>query len=236
MILIRRLLKNMIITILDYLPELLWDKEEISYARYDYHDHVGERFAEAFADTIGKWCSEHDIYLTGHMMEEPTLFSQTKSLGDTMRSYRGFQLPGIDMLCDWREYSTAKQAQSAAHQYAREGVLSELYGVTNWDFDFAKHKLQGDWQACLGVSVRVHHLTWVSMSGEAKRDYPASIGYQSPWYKEYKMIEDHFSRVNTVMTRGNPKVKVGVIHPVESYWLYWGPLEQSYMKRKATGE
>ena len=39
--------------------------------------------------------------LTGHMMEEPTLrLSQTAALGETMRSYRSFQLPGIDMLCD----------------------------------------------------------------------------------------------------------------------------------------
>ena len=60
--------------------------------------------------------------------------------------------------------------------------MSELYGVTNWDFDFMGHKGQGDWQAALGVVLRVHHLTWVSMKGEAKRDYPASIGYQVPWF------------------------------------------------------
>jgi len=81
------------------------------------------------------------------MMDEATLEMQTRSLGEAMRSYRSFQLPGIDMLLDGREYTTAKQAQSAVHQYGREGVLSELYGVTNWDFDFRGHKLQGDWQA-----------------------------------------------------------------------------------------
>ena len=154
-------------------------------------------------------------------MSEPTLGSQTAALGDAMRSYSGFDLPGIDMLCDAREYSTAKQAQSAAHQFGRKGVLSELYGVTNWNFDFRGHKLQGDWQAALGVTVRVPHLSWVSMEGEAKRDYPASINYQAPWYKEYPLIEDHFARVNTAMTRGTPLVHVGVIHPIESFWLHW---------------
>lgn len=219
--------------ILDFLPELFWElpDEEISVARYRYHDHLSERFASSFADIIGDWCETHGIMLTGHMMEEPTLFSQTKALGEAMRSYRSFQLPGIDMLCDAREFSTVKQAQSAAHQYGRPGVLSELYGVTNWDFDFKGHKLQGDWQAALGVTVRAHHLAWVSMGGEAKRDYPASIGYQSPWYKEYRLIEDYFSRLNTALTRGTPLVRIGVIHPIESYWLYWGPLEQTFMDR-----
>ena len=218
----------------NFLPELFWELPDgtASVARYRYHDHVAERFAGAFADTCGKWCLEHGIALTGHMMEEPTLQSQTAALGDAMRSYRAFQLPGIDMLCDQHEYTTAKQAQSAAHQYGRPGVLSELYGVTNWDFSFVGHKAQGDWQAALGVTVRVPHLAWVSMAGEAKRDYPAAIDYHSPWYREYSLIENHFSRINVAMTRGKPVIRVGVIHPVESYWLAFGPLEQTKLARE----
>ena len=213
----------------DTFPECIWELPggEVSVNRYHYHDHICERFANAFADNIGGWCKDHGIALTGHMMEEPTLASQTAALGEAMRSYRSFDLPGIDMLCDWRELTTAKQAESAVHQFGYEGMLSELYGVTNWDFDFRGHKLAGDWQAALGVTIRVHHLTWTSMAGEAKRDYPASINYQSPWYKEYHRIEDYFSRLNTALTRGSANVKVGVVHPVESYWLYWGAREQT---------
>ncbi|MGI5884729.1 MAG: hypothetical protein ACOX83_07190 [Candidatus Spyradocola sp.] len=221
-------------SLLNHLPEFFWELPEgkVSRTRYRYHDHIAERFASAFADTCGTWCRENGILLTGHMMEEPTLHSQTAALGEAMRSYRSFGLPGIDMLCDWREYTTAKQAQSASRQFGCPGVLSELYGVTNWDFDFRGHKLAGDWQAALGVTTRVPHLTWVSMAGEAKRDYPASIGYQSPWYKEYPLIEDHFARVNSVLTRGKAQVRLGVIHPVESYWLHWGPEEQTALVRE----
>lgn len=216
-------------SILDELPELFWElgEDKYSLARYRYHDHLCERFAQGFADTLGQWCKEHGILLTGHMMAEDTLFSQTSALGEAMRSYRSFTLPGIDILSDRREFSTAKQAASASHQYGREGVTSELYGVTNWDFDFRGHKLQGDWQAAIGITVRVPHLTWVSMAGEAKRDYPASIGYQSPWYKEYPFVENYFARVNTAMTRGKADIKVGVIHPIESFWLYWGTDEKT---------
>ena len=211
------------------LPELLWElpNGQVSTIRYHYHDHTCERFAQAFADQCGAWCKEHGLMLTGHMMEEPTLNSQTHSLGEAMRSYRSFQLPGIDMLCDGIELTTAKQAQSAARQFGCPGVISELYGVTGWDFDFRGHKFQGDWQAALGVTVRVPHLSWVSMKGEAKRDYPASINYQSPWWQDYSYVEDHFARIATAMTRGKAEVKVGVIHPIESYWLHYGPQEQT---------
>ena len=224
--------------LMEGLPELIWDRADgvTSTVRYHYHDHVCERFAVAFADNCGKWCEDHGLALTGHMMEEPNLRSQTAALGEAMRSYRSFGLPGIDMLCAYFEYTTAKQAQSAVHQFGREGMMSELYGVTNWDFDFRGHKLHGDWQAALGVTVRVPHLSWVSMAGEAKRDYPASIHYQSPWWDQYKLVEDHFARVATAMTRGKAVVKVGVIHPVESYWLHWGPAEQTSLIRNNMDE
>jgi len=219
--------------LLDHLPELFWELPGArpSLVRYRYHDHIAERFASAFSDQIGSWCDEHGLMLTGHMMEEPTLASQTRALGEAMRSYRAFHVPGIDMLCDAMELTTAKQAQSAARQYGRSGVMSELYGVTNWDFDFAGHKRQGDWQAALGVTLRVHHLTWVSMAGEAKRDYPASIGYHSPWYEEYPLVENHFARVNALLTRGQALCRVGVVHPVESYWLAFGPTSQTQAER-----
>ena len=225
-------------SLIDHLPELLWDlpNGQVSLTRYRYHDHVSERFAQAFADTCGDWCKAHGIELTGHMMEEASLCSQTAAIGDCMRSYRSFGIPGIDMLCAAFEFTTAKQCQSAVHQYGRPGMMSELYGVTGWDFDFRGHKLHGDWQAALGVTVRVPHLSWVSMKGTAKRDYPASISYQSSWYKEYRYVEDHFGRVNTALTRGNPLVNVAVIHPVESYWLHWGPNEQTLLVRDKMDE
>ena len=220
--------------LLENVPELIWERADgvPSVVRYHYHDHVCERFVQAFVDNCGTWCEEHGIALTGHVMEEPTLQSQTGALGEAMRTYRKFGIPGMDMLCAKFEYTTAKQVQSAVHQYGREGMLSELYGVTGWDFDFRGHKLHGDWQAALGVTVRVPHLSWVSMGGEAKRDYPASLHYQSPWWEKYPLVEDHFARVNTALTRGKPLVKVGVIHPIESYWLHFGPAEQTAVVRE----
>lgn len=215
------------IDILAHLPELLWELPGSvpSKARYHYHDLISELFASSFADNCGKWCDEHNIKLTGHMLGEQSLYNQATSAGggDAMRAMRRFGIPGIDMLCDAIELCTAKQAQSVCHQNGTEGMLSELYGVTGWDFDFRGHKFQGDWQAALGVTVRVPHLSWVSMKGSAKRDYPASIHYQSPWYKEYKYIEDHYARINTALTRGKALVNVGVIHPIESYWISFGP-------------
>ncbi len=132
-------------SLLDRLPEVVWEQPEgISPVRWRFFDHTTERFVSAFCDQIGAWCRAHGVLLTGHMMDEGTLESQSRSVGEAMRAYRGFTLPGVDQLCDGREFVTVKQAASAAHQQGCPGVTSELYGVTNWDFDFKGHKLHGD--------------------------------------------------------------------------------------------
>lgn len=45
------------------------------------------------------------------------------------------------------------------------------------------------------------------------------------------MVEDHFARLNKVLTGGNPIVNIGVIHPIESYWLLYGPDSQTKITR-----
>ena len=211
------------------LPEALWLGPGRTPAplRWRLHEHLAERFASGFADVLGAWCAERGLALTGHVMGEPTMAEQSMFVGEAMRSYRAFAIPGIDILCDRVELVTAKQCQSAKHQFGREDMLSELYGVTDWDFRLCDHKRQGDWQAALGVTVRVHHLAWYSMAGEAKRDYPASISGHVAWHRDYRMVEDHFARLATALSAGRPAARVAVIHPIESFWLLSGPAEHT---------
>jgi hypothetical protein len=213
--------------LMDTFPAVMFDTADGSgaLARLRFHDHHCQRFSDAFAGVLGEWCEEHGIALTGHMMEEQTPARQTNWSGEAMRSLHHFQLPGIDMLFDNVEFTTAKQAQSVARQNGCPGTMSELYGVTNWDFPFAGHLRQGNWQAALGVIVRVHHLTWYSMAGEAKRDYPASIGGHMPWYQEYEAIEGHFARLAVALQTGRPLCRVGLLHPIESHWVVNGPTD-----------
>ena len=219
--------------LLDILPELVWELPQgYSVWRYRYHEHVTERFAAAYGDRIGAWCERHGIAYTGHFLSERTLYSQTLALGETMRQYRSQQLPGIDILAGQLEVTTAKQAESVRRQMGRQGLVCEMYGVLEWDVTFRQHKLQGDWLAALGVTVRVHHLAFMGMGGEAKRDWPAAIGWQSPWWKQYPYLEDYFARVNSLLTRGTAIAHVAVLHPIESFWLLFGPNDQTLDRRE----
>ena len=206
-------------------PELIFNCTggRISEVRYRYFDICSELFSESFIGTVASWCRKNGIAYTGHFQDEGSLALQAKACGDVMRAMAHMDIPGIDILADQHEYFTLKQAQSITRQLGKVGQSAELYGVTNWDFDLFSHKHQGDWVAVLGTTLRVPHLAWMSMKGEMKRDFPASINHCSPWYQKYKILEDHFSRVNYVLTRGKPVVDIAVLNPIESMWMLLGP-------------
>jgi len=209
-----------------HLPELFFDieGEKIARARYHYRDCVTHLFVKNFAGQIGAWCEKNGLLFTGHVLFEQPLGNQVWVVGAAMRFYEKMQAPGIDVLTQfYQEYDTAKACASVLRQTGRKWMLSELYGCTGWDFPFEGHKAVGDWQAALGVNLRCQHLAWYTMAGEAKRDYPASISFQSPWWRHYRVVEDYFARVGLLLSQGEPVRRLLVIHPVESMWLRLRP-------------
>ncbi|MCA1809428.1 MAG: hypothetical protein LC725_08280, partial [Lentisphaerae bacterium] len=204
------------------LPAIFFDIDDPQAlrTRYHYMDCITHLFVDAFSRQIGQWCEKNNMLHTGHVLEEDSLSRQTARVGSCMRFYEHMQAPGMDLLTEHnRLYDTAKQVSSMARQFNRKWRLTETYGCTGWDFPFAGHKALGDWQAALGINLRAQHLVWYTMAGEAKRDYPASIFHQSPWWEHYALVEDYFARINAVMSRGKEVRDLLVIHPVESMWL-----------------
>lgn len=208
------------------LPELMLEVEgeQVSKVRLDFRNCVTHLFVTNFMKQIYDWCEEHDLKLAGHVLLEDRLHLQALVVGAAMRSYEYMQTPGIDLLTQYAyDYDTPKQCQSVANQLDRPWMLSELYGCTGWDFSFAGHKALGDWQAALGVNLRCHHLSWYTMKGEAKRDYPASIFFQSPWWEHYRHVEDYYARLHVALTRGRCVQQVLLIHPIESMFARLRP-------------
>ncbi|MFR1760296.1 MAG: hypothetical protein ACLSX2_11365, partial [Christensenellaceae bacterium] len=87
-----------------------------------------------------------------------------------------------------------------------------------WQMSFNDYKAVGDWQALFGINLRCPHLSWYTMEGESKRDYPASILHQSSWYKDFARLETYFARFGTVISEGDPVCGVLVVNPIESAW------------------
>jgi hypothetical protein len=207
--------------IVEHLPELFFQPggEPVAAVKWQYMELLQRLLLSNFAKPLFDWCSQHRIQLTGHVLHEDSLTAQACMHGSLMRFYEFMHLPGIDILAEGnRCYWVAKQLTSVARQLGQMWRISELYGCTGWQMDFAGHKAVGDWQAVLGINVRCQHLAWYTMEGEAKRDYPASISQQSAWWKDYRHVEDYFSRLGVLLSHGQPCCGTLVISPVESVW------------------
>ena len=208
------------------LPELFLRPggRRVSPVKWQYMELLQQLFIENWAKPCLEWCRSHRMLLTGHVLHEDSLVAQAVPCGSVMRYYEHMDYPGVDLLSNNnRSYWVAKQLQSAARQFDKKWLLSELYGCTGWQFDFSSHKETGFWQALFGINLRCHHLSWVTMAGEAKRDYPASISFQSGWYREYKLVEDFFSRLHVALQQGEPVCDVLIVNPVESVWAQIHP-------------
>jgi hypothetical protein len=208
------------------LPELfLWYKgEKVSEVKWHYVEILQQMFIDHFAKPVNQWCKENNLILTGHVLHEDSLSAQTAMSGSMMRFYEHMGYPGVDVLSEWnKNYWIVKQLASAARQLGQKVLLSELYGCTGWQFNFESHRNVGLWQSLYGINLRCHHLSWYTMEGEAKRDYPASIFHQSAWYRDYKFIEEYFSRIGFIMSQGSPVCDTLVINPIESVWCQVHP-------------
>lgn len=203
------------------LPELFYRNrgEKVSKLKLHYIDLANNLFVERFAEPIHDWCKAHNLLFTGHVLHEDSLTSQTVPNGSVMRFYEHMDYPGVDCLTEGnRCYWIVKQLSSVGRQLGKKWLLSELYGGTGWQFDLRAHKAVGDWQSLFGINVRCQHLSWYTMEGAAKRDYPASILHQSPWYPEYAAVEDYFARFGLVISEGAPACDVLMLNPIESIW------------------
>lgn len=207
--------------LIPHLPALFLqpDGNAIAQVKWHYTDLLQELFHDAFAKPIREWCEANDLILTGHTLHEDSLSAQTAMVGSMMRFYEHMDYPGVDVLSEGNvNFWIVKQLASAARQLGKPWLLSELYGCTGWQMPLEGHKAVGDWQALFGINLRCHHLSWYTMEGEAKRDYPASISYQSSWWQDYEQLETYFSRLGAVLSAGKPVCDLLVINPVESLW------------------
>ncbi len=208
----------------DNLISLFFNVGDYQKIRFDYWNTVSELFAETYTKRIDDWCRERKLLFTGHFLGEDDLTGVVKYIGNAMLNYQYMQLPGVDHLGRNIDLLvTMKQAGSVANQLGRERVLSELYGTSGWNLSFEDQKWIGDWEYSLGVNLRCQHLALYTLRGCRKRDFPPSIFYQQPWWKYHDIVADYFGRLSVVLSSGQYKSQLLLIHPINSAYVQFVP-------------
>lgn len=215
-------------SILEKLPELLFDVGDFMKTRYDFWKTVTLMFVEAFSKQVYEWCEKHGLKFTGHYLAEDTLLSQLRCAGAVMPHYEYQHVPGVDHLGFqiWHTFLTIKQVASVANQLGREKVLCEAYGCLGNYPTFADRKWIGDYLYVLGVNFLNHHLVPYSLRGRRKRDYGLNFHWSQPWWRYNRVLEDYFARLSYILSQGFRVVNVLVLHPMGSAWALYTPLAE----------
>lgn len=211
--------------ILNHLEQLFFENGDYRKVRFDFYDAATRLFRDSFTRQYYQWCDDNGLIMTGHFMAEDNLASQTRWIGAAMPHYKYMHWPGIDKLGRHLEQIvTVKQVSSAVEQLGKEKAFCEVFGCIGQQSSFFERKWIADWEAVLGIGYVNHHLSLYSMRGERKRDYPANLFYQQPWWEDERGFADYIARLSKAATEGVRDVDILILHPISSFWSEYSPL------------
>ena len=78
-----------------------------------------------------------------------------------------------------------------------------------------------DWQGVLGVNFVNQHLSYYTLKGVRKFDYPPSFSYHEPWWESYNKMGDYIGRISMAMSAGEQINSTLVLQPNTSAWMYF---------------
>ncbi|MBR3593207.1 MAG: hypothetical protein IKL44_00890 [Clostridia bacterium] len=202
-------------SLIENLPALFGTYENTFAVRYDFWKMIGELFRERFLKTIYDWCEEHNCMLTGHVMCDVALNTQVRAVADSMACYEYFHIPGIDWL--GRQIGcaiAAKQLSSVAAQLGRQ-TITESFALCGWDVSPNDLRLIAGWQYVNGITMICQHLEAYTLRGLRKRDYPAALFMQLPWYDTaYSKLNTYFAKLGSMLRTADEPAPLLVIHPI----------------------
>lgn len=213
----------------DNLPSLFIETGEWKKVRHNYTKTLLNLFIDRWAKPSFQYCENNNLIFTGHYWEHgwPNMMHG----GDNMAMYAWQHMPGIDMLfnrfnptsvqAQFGNIRSVKELRSVANQMGRTRTLSETYGGGGWDVTFREFKRLGDWEFALGVNFMNQHLSYMSITGARKYDYPPSFSYHSPWWKYYKELNNHFARLSVALSAGRQINNILVLEPTTSIWQHF---------------
>jgi hypothetical protein len=209
------------------LPSLFAETGDWKKVRHDYQSTLLDLFVERWSKPYFEYTEKHNLKWTGHVWEHA--WPDPSNGPDNMAMYAWQQQPAIDML--FNQYAEGVNAQfgnvrsgrelaSVASQMGRRRTLSETYGGAGWELRFEDMKRLGDWEYAMGINFMNQHLSYSTLVGGRKYDFPQSFGEHDPWWSQYHALADYFARLSLALSAGETRNDTLVIEPTTSAWMY----------------
>ena len=205
--------------------------------RHDYNATILDMFIKRWSIPMSSYCKKNNLSWTGHYWEHG--WPSPIEGPDNMAMYAYHQIPGIDLLYNseiirpdqFGNIRSVKELSSVVNQFGCERALCEAYGGSGWEFRFDEMKRNGDWAFVLGVNLLNQHLSFMSLMGDRKFDYPQSFGPYAPYWKQYQYQADYFGRLSAALSSGQQKNRILILEPTTTAWMYFSPERDKINKR-----
>jgi alpha-L-rhamnosidase len=211
------------------LPSLFEQTGDWKKVRHDYFQTLLQLFIDRWSKPFAAYTQKKNLEWTGHYWEHE--WPSPNHVPDNMAMYAWPQRPGIDMLfnqfdeespnAQFGNIRSVKELASVANQLNKKRTLSETYGGGGWELRFQDMKRLGDWEFVLGINTLTQHLSFMTIMGARKYDYPQSFSYHEPWWPYYKQLNEYFARLSLVLANGRQKNKILIIEPTTTAWMYF---------------
>ena len=215
------------------LPSLFEEVGNWKKVRHDHYCLLLELFIERWSKPWYAYTEKNNLKWTGHYWEHG--WPSPHHGGDNMAMYAYHQVPAVDMLfntmdADGSQFGNiraVKELRSIANQFGRRRTLSETYGAAGWELRFEDMKRLGDWEYVMGVNFMNQHLTYMTLIGDRKHDFPQSFSYHNPWWHLYRNLADYFARLSVAMAAGEQRNRILVLEPTSTTWMYYSPISDN---------
>ena len=170
-----------------------------------------ELYSEGFVGTIGRWCREHSIALTGHQDQEEVANPVGLS-GDLMKCFEYQDIPGVDEIFSYGRGSRAyKVVSSAACNYDRPLVMVECYGAMQDMPTLMLYREAMDLFA-KGINLMVPHAVWYDPGHII---FPPELSYRDPLYgPALPAYNAYVGRLQRMLQPGRHMSDIAVLYPI----------------------
>lgn len=199
--------------------------------RVGYMNLITELYTKNFTGQIGKWCEEHGVIYTGHLVEDSGNHTRLASgAGHFFRAEFGQTMAGIDLIdnqllpghdnpsyrnnlaeIDGEEftYALAKYASSAAHLDAKKQGRSLCETATQGSLK------QFKW-ICDNLTSR--GINQMMPNYREGGGFGGRMGGKNPQYRYFKYLTNYLTRVCKLLRGGKMYAPAAVLYHAEAEW------------------
>ncbi len=222
--------------------ELYWalfePAEQMEQFRYDYWRLAADLFADAFAKQLAEWCSENNVFFSGHNWpEEPSCQRlMTNALGDLYYQQQYLTVPGTDFLYYENCYAESAGMHPQAPKWARNLIYSAKHPSSVARYNKSIYTICES-SACLGsagsppavqkIMYDFLYAMGISLMNPARpfdltdfRKFVCQIDAGQPYWQYYCKFVEYMQIMSDFNSRGRTCTQIAVLNSVSTKFAY----------------